>query len=984
MASAYATNSVGDPSSPQKRSAASYLKSFVTPRTSRKSAILTNTVPANKQSPYLEIRQDTFVPLDEPLAPPRPPFFDSVSKGKPVKDSKNLFGTSGKGLHRKSISISSFGGGSPPTNEKPEASNRHSGIFSLSRGNGGAKEPEKKPNKARSTIDFSILKSKVRDASPAGRKGSGSDTSSRPQSSSSNYGLRFGRFGGKKPEMNKENQAPVTAPAAPPPSPITKVVTPGWGSPAQGPSPILPQSYFMTPRERPASYLQQQRSSQYTPVEARYAPASRGSDNAQQSPRQSLDQHRAPTALRSSGDAIALYTPNAYTPSSQRNFGCDVALKMRPKSAYYAPAPGSGFGAGDGVGIGGRRVSGGRGSWDTSSRVSTGDRSSRTTGSSSGDSVKSAISKSGSDGDKLDIDKAFEALLDNRGVAPNMRQKLRNLDPRVKQHFINNESELEKISTAPPPAPAPAAHAAHTVGGVSGLFSRRPPTSHAAKSSISSITAAEQKKLEEPFSPGTIFDPAAPKRTRPRSRTFGLVTKERSSSPTKKQRSGNSPTQPPPSPKKATMRIKATLLGPPAALISALEAAPAKASRDTIPPDDFVTYLQVAAVAPKKQPLNGGMKDVDIAKLHKLRLYLRNERLRWVEEFILLGGMNSIIDVLNRCLGIEWREDHEDAILHELLLCLKALCTASMALEKLKTVEKELFTRLIELIFDEERKGPSEFATRVLVFNIIFAYLAAAPPTESTAADANIDNRSTRAKRILDYLSDKAPPNRPIEFIEKIHTKRPYKKWCKEVSNVTKEVFWIFLHASNVIPAAQADSIAEGETYEARHFPQERPPVPAAPYVGGVEWEATIYLSSHLDLLNGIIASLPTQEERNSLREDLRNSGWEKVMGGTLRTCKERLHGCFAVHDGLKTWVKASAEDGWDAAVVRMGVVKTQASKHAGKIGLVQPSPESTKKELPIRASPEKKRELPVPVKPAHELPTLNLGARVEADGWAF
>jgi hypothetical protein len=28
----------------------------------------------------------------------------------------------------------------------------------------------------------------------------------------------------------------------------------------------------------------------------------------------------------------------------------------------------------------------------------------------------------------------------------------------------------------------------------------------------------------------------------------------------------------------------------------------------------------------------------------------------------------------------------------------------------------------------------------------------------------------------------------------------PYQVWCKEMTNVTKEVFWIFIHHLNVIP----------------------------------------------------------------------------------------------------------------------------------------------------------------------------------------
>jgi hypothetical protein len=162
--------------------------------------------------------------------------------------------------------------------------------------------------------------------------------------------------------------------------------------------------------------------------------------------------------------------------------------------------------------------------------------------------------------------------------------------------------------------------------------------------------------------------------------------------------------------------------------------------------------------------------------------------------------------------------------------------------------------------------------------------------------------------------------------------------------NVTKEVFWIFLHNLNVIAlpggtkngyhdahphdgntsSGSFDRSNTQHVYMERHFPKERPPVPAAPYVGGVEWDATNYLASHLDIVNGIIASLPTQAERNTLREQMLVSGWEKCFGGTLRLCKEKFYG--GVHDGLRCWVAAAAEDGWDTRDVRCGPY-TESSK---------------------------------------------------------
>lgn len=218
------------------------------------------------------------------------------------------------------------------------------------------------------------------------------------------------------------------------------------------------------------------------------------------------------------------------------------------------------------------------------------------------------------------------------------------------------------------------------------------------------------------------------------------------------------------------------------------------------------------------------------------------------------------------------------------------------------------------MLFDEEKKGPAEFTTRNIVTSLLFTYLKS----------ATLGERATRARFLLSYLRDPEPneSQRPVDFVLDMRRQRPYRVWCKEVTNVTKEVFWIFLHNLNVVPRPDSRHAPDCDLppdlpYMIKHFPQELPPVPAAPYVGGVEWDATNYLASHLDIVNGCIASLPTLEERNQVREELKVSGWEKCMGSTLRLCKEKFYG--GVHAGLRCWVAAAIEDGWETKDVRCG-----------------------------------------------------------------
>lgn len=413
------------------------------------------------------------------------------------------------------------------------------------------------------------------------------------------------------------------------------------------------------------------------------------------------------------------------------------------------------------------------------------------------------------------------------------------------------------------------------------------------------------------------------KRERPTSRTF---TFNRSNSPTKKQRATElgATAKPSPIPKSPSSRSLTS---------DAASNRSVSNSSKTVKSTEFINYLKKM-----QKP-----QDVEVGKLHKLRLLLRNETVEWVDTFIQDGGMLELVGLLHRIMEIEWREDHEDTLLHELLRCLKGLCTTDSALKQLASIAPTLYPALLSMLFDEEHKGPSEFTTRELIIQIIFAHIDMAPESEL----------ATRAEELLSYLRDpvREKESSTVPFILQMHTSRPYQVWCKEMTNVTKEVFWIFIHHLNVIPTPPAPSSGtQARSYATRHFPGPRAIVPAAPYVGGVEWDATNYLATHIDLLNGILASLPTRTARNELRENCRISGFEKLMGH-LRACNPKYYG--AVHDSIRVWVGAALEDDWDVKPVRMG----SGDKNAGNTS-------------PVKMSPKKKAE----PAPQIDVPRLDLG----------
>ncbi|EME45565.1 hypothetical protein DOTSEDRAFT_71311 [Dothistroma septosporum NZE10] len=550
------------------------------------------------------------------------------------------------------------------------------------------------------------------------------------------------------------------------------------------------------------------------------------------------------------------------------------------------------------------------------------------------------VKKEEGSSDPKAVDAAFEAVLDARNIPEPMRQKMRTLTLRVKADFIKQD-EGSKGNTPP--------------GTLTGDLEK--------STSSARVTEALEEKKEED-------DSKSSKRSRARSRTFtfsrGDKKNTKSESPSKKARAqSKGRAMSIEIPKESPGMGQRTTPTTPTGSFGRKSGAPAL-------PADYISYLHK----------NTDPTKVEVGRLHKLRILLRNETVAWVDSFISQGGMTEIVALLHRIMDIEWREDHEDQLLHETLLCLKGLCTTERALAELNKVADNLFPALLGMLFDEEKKGPAEYTTRTIIINVLFNYLSSATSDSPTDLE-------TRARRILKFLGEqqKSEQARPVEFVLGMRVPRPYKLWCREVSNVTKEVFWIFLHHLNVVPLPKPSSShshinasdedrakALQATYTQRHFPGSRPPVPAAPYIGGVEWDATTYLTAHLDLLNGLIASLPTPAARTTLREELHASGFEKVMGAVMRTCKEKFYS--GVHDGLRAWVAAAAEDGCDTRFVREGPTDEEVKEHALKA--------SPKK------SPNKKQEKPPQLAaPMLEAPRLDLGLKLSKtnskdndDGW--
>jgi hypothetical protein len=448
-----------------------------------------------------------------------------------------------------------------------------------------------------------------------------------------------------------------------------------------------------------------------TPIWAQFASAGSNDSRPSHESRPSRDIH----------EEIDRYTPKDYSPGKQRNFfgstrtsqpSLRPAAKERPRSTVFTPTDSF-------MGALGRKVSSARSSMearrseDSARRISKeelrgnptsnpterpilvhrhSERSERSASGSSNEQPaakeKLNITKRGSrvmaavaalqgkakapsvkGEDVLDpkvVDKEFESVLASRNVPEPMRERMRTLTLRVKADFVRQDQGAAKAAEADP------AHAASGVGA--------------------------QEEMED--------DSKSIKRSRARSRTFTFSKGDKKggdSSPSKNARS------------RSKGRPTSILVPKGQSAHDALTPTTPTGSswgrRGHAPPavSEYITYLRK----------NQDPKKVEVGRLHKLRILLRNETVAWVDDFISQGGMSEVVGLLHRLMGIEWREEHEDQLLHESLLCLKGLCTTERALAELEQVADELFPALIAMVFDDEKKGPAEYTTRTIIVNVL-------------------------------------------------------------------------------------------------------------------------------------------------------------------------------------------------------------------------------------------------------------------------
>lgn len=207
-----------------------------------------------------------------------------------------------------------------------------------------------------------------------------------------------------------------------------------------------------------------------------------------------------------------------------------------------------------------------------------------------------------------DIDSHLEAMLNRRNIPENQRYKMRNLNDTIKMEFIRQdwaEMQASRVDSAK---------------------SNGPRTSPESPS---------------PTSTGLDQEEAKPKRNRGKSFTLARGNKNSGSSGKKSRVEGTLGRH---------FRTKSTeSISSSDRPLSGISTSSGSGILSKIKlgqgPGDFVSYLRKVT----KPEL------VEVGKLHKLRLLLRNETVAWTEDFIQQGGMKEIVDLLTRIMEVEWR-----------------------------------------------------------------------------------------------------------------------------------------------------------------------------------------------------------------------------------------------------------------------------------------------------------------------------------------
>ncbi|CAK9786330.1 hypothetical protein CC85DRAFT_284989 [Cutaneotrichosporon oleaginosum] len=284
-------------------------------------------------------------------------------------------------------------------------------------------------------------------------------------------------------------------------------------------------------------------------------------------------------------------------------------------------------------------------------------------------------------------------------------------------------------------------------------------------------------------------------------------------------------------------------------------------------PGDYVQWLSA---------FKGTDINMDVNKAKKLRMLLRHETTGWVAAFLDAGGYARVLDRLQDLLDVEWREEqHDDQMLYELLRCVKALGTSEVGKQALRAAHPRPLPALSALLFSE--KKPGDLACRQIIVELFlfqFELYNRQPPSPvvptcrpATPVPTSFNVTYFVRQLLLPEAENKAKDYH--DFVQVAHRPRIFKAWVQELSDISRDYFWIMCHANNSL----------WELSEVDEKLVERPVAPGGA-TGGVEFEAMGYVTNQFKLINSLAASLAEENpaDAHQLHQDLMMSGMDRIL----------------------------------------------------------------------------------------------------------
>lgn len=304
------------------------------------------------------------------------------------------------------------------------------------------------------------------------------------------------------------------------------------------------------------------------------------------------------------------------------------------------------------------------------------------------------------------------------------------------------------------------------------------------------------------------------------------------------------------------------------------------------------------------QHVNQPLRNISMETMRQLRVALASESPVWLDEFLQAGGYDTLIAHLNSLLCMEWREEqHDDTLLFEILRCMVALGSSQTGRRALLQRAPIPFEHLCVALFEE--RIPKELETRRMVV-VLLHILAQEQLRSDVLVRRTIHKVLTRDAACIAQAPDKShgsvlaamllhtpcPPSKhnTVDFLQHVHEHRPLRCYVEELRRVCNDFFWIFCHEHNQI--WDWDKIDQRAAFAPR--------VPSG-MTGSVEWEAIIYLTAHLCLLNTILSFFLQNHLSGAMAFilELNKSNFPNVLN-VLRMASQKYYS--ALHAELAHW----------------------------------------------------------------------------------